>query len=420
MDPEWPDGHCTTVNCAGLTCANHRGGNAECARVDVAGAPVEWCLRPCERYADCRVGYVCERRFDDGRYCVPDHAPVQRAPASATTLVCGRSQGGTARLAFDVPRGTVSYLATPIAQDGHRLSPHHLELPSGARLDFRGANLFQTTMASLHGYLNPTVIPATPDRAAQLEFGRHVYEVETWSDDVCLWLETERTPGSRVELRVYLTGLASVQARTAPNDPDLAAMFDELGQIYAAAGVAVGPIRYRDVPQPAGTEHRFVDTLEEAEALVALSEPLGAQADPRVINLFLVQGFGPEFPVAGVSLGLPGPAGLHGTSASGVVVSAELLGQPLVGPNGEQLDGSRLTGNVVAHEFGHYLGLFHTTEGDGVTTDPVADTPSCTPDLFPFDCPDLTNLMFPFADPNARELSPGQAFGMMAHPLTKD
>ncbi|HEY4220954.1 MAG TPA: matrixin family metalloprotease, partial [Myxococcota bacterium] len=34
-------------------------------------------------------------------------------------------------------------------------------------------------------------------------------------------------------------------------------------------------------------------------------------------------------------------------------------------------------GRVVAHEVGHALGLFHTSEADGVLHDPIADTPEC-------------------------------------------
>ena len=32
---------------------------------------------------------------------------------------------------------------------------------------------------------------------------------------------------------------------------------------------------------------------------------------------------------------------------------------------------------VAAHESGHFLGLYHTTESDGASFDPLGDTPHC-------------------------------------------
>jgi hypothetical protein len=421
LAPEWPDGHCTTMSCNELSgCANHRGGDNQCVNIVLLGPAEPKCLRPCQRYPDCRAGYACDHLDANNAFCVPDVAEVHALPPAATQVICGRGEDGIARFTYQIPAGTTSYLATPFTRDGRRLFPHHVELPSGSRIDFLGDNNFQTLMANLHGFLNPTVIPATRDRGQQLEFGAHVYEIETWSEDVCLWLTTESTPGPRLELRIYLTGLAGFRAATAANDPIIMAFRDELAILFAQAGLQLARLQFRDVPEPAGSDLRFIDDFEQLLALMALAEPIPANRDQRVANVFLVEGFGPELGVLGVSTGLPGPVGLHGTRASGVVLTAELLGQPLQGPNGEEVDGTLVTANVAAHELGHYLGLFHTTGSDLVTFDPIDDTAECPADQFPFDCPDFENLMFPFADPAARRLTPGQAFSLGAHPLTKE
>jgi hypothetical protein len=34
-------------------------------------------------------------------------------------------------------------------------------------------------------------------------------------------------------------------------------------------------------------------------------------------------------------------------------------------------------GQTMAHEGGHFLGLFHTTEAEGTAFDPLPDTPEC-------------------------------------------
>ena len=124
----------------------------------------------------------------------------------------------------------------------------------------------------------------------------------------------------------------------------------------------------------------------------------------------------------GIASGLPGPAGLHGTRASGVVSTAEYFGQSFENPlvPGEIVEGNAYTGLILAHEIGHYLGLFHTSEIDGSRHDPIADTPECAPEDFPLACPDLGNLMFPLAVPGNDALTAGQAHTVRASPLTKD
>ena len=56
-------------------------------------------------------------------------------------------------------------------------------------------------------------------------------------------------------------------------------------------------------------------------------------------------------------------------------------------------------GSTIAHELGHQLGLFHTTERDGTSSSPVTTIAPCAlapgeeesdPEL----CPDGGNLMF--------------------------
>ena len=68
-----------------------------------------------------------------------------------------------------------------------------------------------------------------------------------------------------------------------------------------------------------------------------------------------------------------------------------------------------MLGFTLAHEFGHFLGLFHTSQtGDPPTTivgnDPISDTPVCKDSEAAsslFDCPDFGNLMFPYVcDPD--------------------
>ena len=74
----------------------------------------------------------------------------------------------------------------------------------------------------------------------------------------------------------------------------------------------------------------------------------------------------------GIAAGIPGPNGIPGTAASGVMVSVDTH----LDGDGETLL-TDLMGETMAHEVGHQLGLFHTTEDTGTEHDPIGDTPEC-------------------------------------------
>ena len=95
---------------------------------------------------------------------------------------------------------------------------------------------------------------------------------------------------------------------------------------------------------------------------------------------------------------------------------------------------------VAAHETGHFLGLFHTTEKEGADFDPITDTPRCPcstcastvdqprcgtsnpPNMLasrcvsPSSCGGGDNLMFWLLAPGGK-LSPQQAQVMRLNPL---
>lgn len=125
-----------------------------------------------------------------------------------------------------------------------------------------------------------------------------------------------------------------------------------------------------------------------------------AGAPSPAVNLFI--GAEIDFEIGtgtllGVSASIPGPA--HPTLKSAVAVS--ILGN--AGPDGVFSDNEkRVFGESFAHEVGHYLGLFHPIELDGLIgfiamgEDSLPDTPTC---FTLFDCLEneslVRNLMFP-------------------------
>lgn len=108
------------------------------------------------------------------------------------------------------------------------------------------------------------------------------------------------------------------------------------------------------------------DDYSEFNDLLRTANP----ASPRTMTIFLVEEIADAAgaTILGLSGGPPGAAAVNGTSKSGVIVTtADLATAPVD------------VGRIIAHEGGHFLGLFHTTEKDGSRFDPLGDTPECPP-----------------------------------------
>ena len=82
----------------------------------------------------------------------------------------------------------------------------------------------------------------------------------------------------------------------------------------------------------------------------------------RALNFFFVadiEGGDAGFSLLGESGGVPGPPTLHGTERSGVMVNmANFEAAKDAGDDGMLTEATKLTEIIMAHEGGHYLGLF--------------------------------------------------------------
>ena len=414
---EWPGGFCTTVGCDTFEdCARGDGDlNNRCFQQQ----DQNFCARICTSNDECREDYVCQPISRSQGICVPDPAtPIDPNVIAnlAFDLTCvAPAANGLIQYDYTIAADTTAYQITPLNIDGKDLQPRAIELPDGAIIDFGGRNSFQGVGAQLYGGMNPTVVPAIPQFTADLQSGVHTYGLATASDETCFFQVEETAPGTVIDLNIHLVGVQGVNAASAPNDVNMQESLTAFSAIYAAAGLTIGKITYTDITGTAETRFSVVRSEADLSELVALSKPVGPTVDDALtMNVFFVRSFALGDAI-GISLGLPGPAGLHGTAGSGVAFTTEFLGQQVQGQNGA-VNGNDLTAQVLAHEIGHYLGLFHTTEQSG-QHDPLDDTPECQ--QISLNCPDLNNLMFPFAGKDHTIVTQAQSFVLGVHPLTK-
>ena len=224
------------------------------------------------------------------------------------------------------------------------------------------------------------------------------------SDIGRLHIVTRRDAAQDTEFRLNLI----IVGDTEISDDELSDALGRMNDVYGDAGApTIGETEAFDLEWP----NIYLDA--EGTELNALRAAF-THEDHRRLNVFFVQDF-TEVGTLGFAAGIPGPNGVPGTAASGVIISVDTH----LNDDGTQLL-TDLMGETMAHEIGHQIGLFHTTEAEG-GGDPIADTPECTTaqdadgdgELTAEECVDLDgrNFMFwtasdDFAQP---DMSPTQA-----------
>jgi hypothetical protein len=188
--------------------------------------------------------------------------------------------------------------------------------------------------------------------------------------------------GSRLQLNLYYVGAAELRPEADRGIPVLRDALDEVERIFEPSGIYLGELRQILVPgalpqRGSGLPGREVSagfqTLQrQYQVLPELPElfKLSAGAANVALDVFFVADIASlgGGDVGGLTGGTPVVFGMHGTPGSGIVIAADMF---------VRARASQALGRTLAHELGHALGLFHTTELDGLVVEPLPDTPVC-------------------------------------------
>ena len=185
----------------------------------------------------------------------------------------------------------------------------------------------------------------------------------TWSfiasnnDRVYLGLRTGSTPSSTtISIQPYITG-------TTWSASDISAALTVMSNIYSTNGIT---LTIKDTITISESQYSTISSSFSNSTTSALI----SQGSTDTVNLFFVDDqLAGESAAYGVSGGLPGPTGIA-SSWNGVLnfLTAHATGTTL---------NTQLLGETAAHEMGHWLGLYHTSESTGTSFDPLSDTAEC-------------------------------------------
>ncbi len=185
-----------------------------------------------------------------------------------------------------------------------------------------------------------------------------------------------------VDVAFYFLGGSITSAATAQGDAAFARMLQTLGKFYASAGLCLGTVTLYDVPQWAKAKFGMPNADDDS-VCGELSQMFTLAAPGNQINFFFVTGFvngsNQGLNVVGIDGTIPGPSSVGGNVNSGASVNGSDLS--IAGCTSAAVDihncGADEVAYIAAHEGGHFMGLYHTTEQTGDSFDPLSDTPTC-------------------------------------------
>lgn len=200
--------------------------------------------------------------------------------------------------------------------------------------------------------------------------------------------------GGAMDLNVVIVGNKNIAAsRSAKGQQNLDSMFAYVMEHYhtenpASTNIQLGKVTVYEWDCAHGGETYSNVSLDDTGTMFAEGSKLVDPAsEGKALNIFMVSRI--PYSGAGSILGRSGGivgSMVNGTTSSGLVFATfNYLDKfnpgctdPIRCPRNLQDSDFIDMGSTISHEIGHFLGLNHPSESDGITHDAVPDTPECT------------------------------------------
>jgi len=264
---------------------------------------------------------------------------------------------------FVVPSNGISFLLSIFKDNNASIAFYSLTDPDGINIlsESSSPNLYYeasgstgNTYVSKAGYSN-VLVPQSPNFLAKK--GKWTFKAYN-NDRVILYLRSgflRSTPD--IIVQPFITG-------STWSANDLSSALSITSDIYSANDVSllIKPTISISESQYAEVSGSFIDSTTSS---------LVSQGFTDCINLFFIEDYiGNSSGILGNASGMPGSMGIA-NSWNGVLISINAHA------SGSELD-SQLLGETAAHEMGHQMGLFHTSESGGTIFDIINDTAECS------------------------------------------
>ena len=308
------------------------------------------------------IGELSVDRAVDRGCLIKNASPFVKSSADNTTSTLAvaeitQTAGGDGYYtgSFVVPSNGISFLLSIFKDSDAKF--YSLADPDGTDILSASStpNLYNAASGSLgvDRYAN-VLVPQSPSFSAKA--GTWTFKANN-NDRVKIITRTGSTPSDNATITIqpYITG-------TTWSAGDISVALIIMKRIYSKNGITLtvkSTITISDT-QYATVSGTFTDTTTSA---------LLSQGSTDGVNLFFVQDQLEKTSFLGKAAGIPGSMGIA-NSWNGVLI--------FLNPHatGATLD-DQLLGETAAHEMGHQLGLFHTTESGGNQFDILSDTLEC-------------------------------------------
>lgn len=315
---------------------------------------------------------------------------------------------------FEVPEGVVSFnLTCGDDRDGVEYSIYRFEGPMGTIVSLGNGQRNNPHYYPL-GYRTGLVVeqfpasPSLPLEPGVYRFRLVVKPTDEETECSLVWRDGPIEHGT-FDLSFHVASSTGLDAERAEVDPVLQGSITEMTALLAQADIHLGAVQYADLP-----EHAFTEPLEISESGPSAFTRIRRELEPEpsgaipVLLVSVIQSSESLVSFADGASPVPGAVRREGCGGNGIAVAYS------------SMDSAEAGGHILAHEIGHYLGLNHPAEANGVL-DALDDTPPCLDAdgdgwLQSSECPGSDNLMWWAAGEEDTALTDDQAWVLQRSP----